>query len=230
MPNICNNNLHIEGSEEDIVRFMNAVKERPDMNDEDSKYSLLQSLYPMPEELDVTSTSVYDTIPDKWNEWLADGSWTQEDYDKRVKENDDLKNVYQSNIDKYGYKDWYDWQYAKWGTKWGDLDTYVIGRNDGYAGFSFNSAWAPPVTAFEYISSQFPELKFYLTYMETGMGFVGCCGFFNGTMYEETSEDISVEGSEDDDFDIEKLYEEYDRLRDECEQMVRDEMEMHTSC
>lgn len=79
------------------------------------------------------------------------------------------------NLEKYGYKDWYDWNVANWGTKWDvDLeDPELLDPNTVSAWF--DSAWAPPVNAYEKLI----ELGFYIKayYNECGMGF---CGVWEG--------------------------------------------------
>ena len=75
------------------------------------------------------------------------------------------------NIEKYGFKDWYDWNVANWGTKW-DFELENKERHeDGTVTASFDSAWAPPVTAYEKLM----ELGFEIEamYYEPGMQFVG---------------------------------------------------------
>ena len=75
------------------------------------------------------------------------------------------------NIEKYGFKDWYDWNINNWGTKWDfALDSKdQVDANTLTA--SFDSAWAPPVTAYEKLT----ELGFEIEamYYEPGMQFVG---------------------------------------------------------
>jgi len=83
------------------------------------------------------------------------------------------------NIDKYGYKDWYDWRIANWGTKWNvDIDIEYFGENQ-YVVY-FDSAWSPPIAAFEQISEKFPDLRFTLWYEESGVGFMGRTVFEGG--------------------------------------------------
>ena len=76
-----------------------------------------------------------------------------------------------SNIEKYGFKDWYDWNVANWGTKWDfELDSKdQVDANTVTA--SFDSAWAPPTAAYEKLM----ELGFEIEamYYEPGMQFVG---------------------------------------------------------
>ncbi len=76
-------------------------------------------------------------------------------------------------------EDWYNWRVAKWGTKW-DIGRVDIEKDDGYACFNFETAWAPPVEAFNTISKNYPNLSFELTYDEPGMDFCGKSEFQNG--------------------------------------------------
>lgn len=78
----------------------------------------------------------------------------------------------QENRQRYGATDWYDWCVANWGTKWdvGDEDfTERVDANTIEA--SFDSAWAPPCQAYEYLVSLGFEITAY--YEEPGMAFCG---------------------------------------------------------
>lgn len=91
-----------------------------------------------------------------------------------------------SNIEKYGYKDWYDWNIANWGTKW-DFELESKDRDGpNTMTASFDSAWSPPITAYEALL----ELGFEITayYYEPGMCFVG--------KYENGDDDCYEYGSE----------------------------------
>lgn len=78
----------------------------------------------------------------------------------------------QANLEKFGYKNWYDFQVANWGTKW-DVDCSDVEIDDDGLGFSggFESAWAPPIRIAEALVEQGFEVTLY--YYEPGMGFVG---------------------------------------------------------
>lgn len=74
----------------------------------------------------------------------------------------------------FGYKDWYDWCIANWGTKWD------IGRNesdapaeivDGRVVVGFDSAWSPPRAAYETLIDRGFVIDAH--YYEPGMGFCG---------------------------------------------------------
>ncbi len=111
-----------------------------------------------------------------------------------------------ANIEKYGYKDWYDWNVANWGTKW-DISLDSCERTDpNTVEASFDSAWAPPVNAYEKLCAMGFEIKAY--YNEPGMCF---CGVWEGNendsfddYYEysgETSETVrETVGDELDDY------------------------------
>ena len=143
MPNWCSNNLSVYGKKEDMQKFMEAITK------EDGEYSLLENLYPTPEELNIGNVSF--TVDEQQ----------------------------QANFEKFGYKSWYDWRIDKWGTKWPESELH-LGQNytenaDGTSviAFNFESAWSPPIEAFDKISKDYPNLLFCLYYEEPGMCFCG---------------------------------------------------------
>ncbi len=99
------------------------------------------------------------------------------------------------NVKYFGYKDWYDWNVANWGTKWdvGGNDGVVDRINDNELGASFDSAWAPPVAAYERLCALGFEIKAY--YNEPGMAF---CGAVTGNedSFDDEYYDYGGESSE----------------------------------
>ena len=76
-----------------------------------------------------------------------------------------------ANLEKYGAKDWYDWNVANWGTKW-DFALENIDRPDANTlTAAFDSAWAPPIQAYERLCALGFEIE--AMYYEPGMAFVG---------------------------------------------------------
>ena len=81
-------------------------------------------------------------------------------------------------IKKYGHSDWYSWATDNWSTKWDINEFYGVDRQGDTISFSFSSAWAPPIGAYEkfIISSsekkQDVSVKAY--YYEGGCDFAGC--------------------------------------------------------
>ena len=75
------------------------------------------------------------------------------------------------NLKVFGFKNWYDWNIANWGTKW-DFDLENVDRQDpNTLTASFDSAWAPPVNAYERLCALGFEIEAF--YYEPGMCFVG---------------------------------------------------------
>jgi hypothetical protein len=77
-----------------------------------------------------------------------------------------------ANIAAHGHKDWYDFCVAEWGTKW-DVGGGDASVNDIEGGLmlGFDSAWAPPIAAYEKLMEQGFEILAY--YYEPGMAFAG---------------------------------------------------------
>lgn len=112
--------------------------------------ALLNEFMPVPEDLQITAG------------FLGDGDEQRE-----------LERKEQANIKKYGYKNWYDWCVANWGTKW-DVggDGYEAQDIDGGLMLSFESAWAPPCDAFATLVENF-GFSIRAMYYEPGMAFAG---------------------------------------------------------
>ena len=85
---------------------------------------------------------------------------------------EELQAQYDTNAKKHGYSTWYDFSVGQWGTKWdiGSDDGIQI-WDDNEITFYFDSAWSPPIIAYE----TFEELGFkvYATYYESGMCYCG---------------------------------------------------------
>jgi len=87
----------------------------------------------------------------------------------------------ESNLEKYGHRNWYDWCVNNWGTKWnagGDNDAMQVDYdedqgNQGTALFQFDTAWAPPLGVLEKLMETHPELSIECRYHEPGVGFFG---------------------------------------------------------
>ena len=82
----------------------------------------------------------------------------------------------QSNLEKHGYKNWYDFCVNEWGTKWdvggGDATDHTMEDDGGHRlSVSFESAWAPPCAAYEKLVELGFEVRAF--YYEPGMAFAG---------------------------------------------------------
>jgi hypothetical protein len=183
MPNWCNNQLDIRGDKTQIADLISRVTKTDDNGN--TYYDILGSLLTTPQGL-------LDT--------MAGGYGRNEDGTKKP-EQIELEAKEQSNIAEYGHKNWYDWNLANWGTKWGDSDTHIVAQYDDMVSFVFESPWSPPETGIENISKLFPELSFVIAYSEEGMDFYGATAFRNGERAEDGGEIMNIEGIKQIDYD-----------------------------
>jgi hypothetical protein len=181
MPNWVSTTLTVRGSEEEIKRFKDGIK--------DSK--ILESYVPCPTELHETVAGYV-------------GDDKAEEHRKQQ----------ESNIAKYGHKDWYDWAYDNWGTKWADCDTDIsepMAFSDGSweVQARYMTAWGPADAGFLKVSAMFPTLLFTFDYDEEAGFFAGTQAMHNGaSVFESMYEPCSYEGELDyDDYESIDKYE-----------------------
>jgi hypothetical protein len=110
---------------------------------------LLDEFIPVPADLQIVAGSVGDAV-------------------------EQAKLVEQTELNRvtHGYGNWYDFCVNEWGTKW-DVggDDGVLNDIDGGIIVSFDSAWAPPTTAYEKLHEM--GFKILAMYYEPGMAFAG---------------------------------------------------------
>ena len=90
-----------------------------------------------------------------------------------------------SNIEKFGYGNWYDFCTNEWGTKWdvgGDGQDVDITEDGTMLTTYFDSAWAPPCAAYEKLEAQGFGVE--AMYYEPGMAFAGKWEGGNDDYYE----------------------------------------------
>ena len=80
--------------------------------------------------------------------------------------------------------DWYTWRVNNWGVKW-DVDLEgleFIDNEDGTAEIAgwFDSAWSPPIGAYEQLAADFDSCVISCSYHEPGMDFAGFWSSENG--------------------------------------------------
>ena len=143
MPNWCNNSISIQGSTETIKTLWEEA------NKEGS--GLLNAMKPMPKELDGTTSPTP-------QEGQAGYKGPQPTVD--------------------GFDNWYDWRVQNWGTKW-DIDPKegleFTDNGDGTAQIAgwFESAWAPPIEAYNTFIEDMDGCSLVADYHEPGMDFAG---------------------------------------------------------
>ena len=194
MPNWCNQYGEVRGSNKELKRFIEAIrieqteewKAIPEWNR--TEWDMNQ-LFPIPTEL-------HETVSGYVGEEKAEEHRKQQE----------------SNLAKYGHKDWYDWANANWDTKWGacrvDFDEDTFDENSNSITLYWESAWSPAVGLIKNISAQFPELVFGMHFTEEANFFAGYMVFHNGEVVAEGDHDMQgvPEYSDDDDGEYEVKY------------------------
>ena len=142
MPNWCNN--VVELAHEDPAMLERA-------RDALNRGEFLNEFIPVPESLKIVAGRVGD------------------DADEAQKK---LEEDTARNLELHGYGNWYDYCVNEWGTKWdvgGDGMTCEI--ENGRISTSFDSAWSPPIQAYEKLLDLGFSVRAY--YYEGGMCFAG---------------------------------------------------------
>ena len=169
MPNWCNNNLTLTHEDPAMIQRAYDALERGEF---------LNEFIPVPADLQITSG------------YLGSGD-EQKELERKTAE----------NREKYGYGNWYDYCVGEWGTKWdvggqGQSDIHPDGK---MLHTSFDSAWSPPINAYE----KLVEMGFGVEamYYEGGMGYAGA--YSNGA-----DEELVLDGMSAD--EVEQNYPELD--------------------
>lgn len=198
MPNWCNQYGEVRGSNKELKKFIEAIrieqteewKAIPEWNR--TEWDMNQ-LFPIPTEL-------HETVSGYVGEEKAEEHRKQQE----------------SNLAKYGYKDWYDWANANWDTKWGacrvDFDEDTFDENSNSITLYWESAWSPAVGLMRNISEQFPELVFGMHFTEEADFFAGYMVFHKGEIVAEGEH--GMEGQPEYDDDDENFDEKYSEWKD----------------
>lgn len=177
MPNWCSNTMTVKGPKPELKRFLKSLKVkemRKKGEIKDDKWVITGE-----EEVEVDSLNHLDPIPQALLDTVS-GSVPE---DKKAEHQQQM----QDNLDKYGYKDWYDYANAVWGSKWGAGEVGV--SNDDYdtgsVSLYYQSAWSPCNGLIARISKQFPKLVFGVVYTEEAEFFAGWVVIHNGELLVE---------------------------------------------
>ena len=79
------------------------------------------------------------------------------------------------NLENYGYKDWYGWCCANWGTKWdvGECEILDYDKEDPMLRLQFDTAWSPPMEWLQKATEKYPFLQFCMHVEEESEAFCG---------------------------------------------------------
>lgn len=108
---------------------------------------------------------------------------------------------------------WYGWCVANWGTKWDiSLEGLEFTDNgDGSASITgwADSAWSPPMEAFQTYAADNPDVYLELKYFEPGMSFIGVWDSKGVDAYWEDVGRLVQESAEDDNDVLAELFEHF---------------------
>lgn len=195
MPNWVRTRLTFNGEKNRVAEIKELVKTTG--KDDDTNEFDFNKIVPMPEELDIPSSSSGDwgmryLLLNAKHSFL----WTEDDRSfmermKKQKENDpdrfnediELGKKYLSNIAKYGHKDWYSWRIEHYGTKWGACEIEWI--NDDQV--EFETAWSFCFPIVQKLSEMFPDVAIEFSYADED------CSSNTGTGTIKNAEEIDCE-------------------------------------
>lgn len=166
MPNWCHNTIDIYGEHEELKKFQEACQVKDKETGE--AFVSLNHLFPCPEELLNTTAG-----------WFGEEEKQTELVIKQ-----------KSNLEKYGYKDWYDWANGEWGTKWGARDVWLgeLSPGETFITGTYDTAWSPADGLIKQISALFPTLLFSVVSTEESDAFVCYSIFKEGKLKAEDGE------------------------------------------
>ncbi|MFZ2992646.1 MAG: hypothetical protein WA061_02915 [Microgenomates group bacterium] len=198
MPNWCDCDVYFNGDEEDVVKLLDFI------HGEDEETLIdFNKIIPMPESLNITSGSTVDRAMILLGEnerelsnmmtypWaIEQGLDTEEKMlahlEKEVSQEDlEMGRIAISNIEKYGFQDWYEWSVKNWGTKWPATSQEMMGDSS----ISFSTAWSPATPVLQKLSELFPDVEIRLEYFEQGMGFSGLMEWSGGELVQDVYDD-----------------------------------------
>lgn len=189
MPNYVSTRLCFKGDANRIKEIRQLVEHQ---NGDECKIAFdFNAIIPMPEELDVPSSSsgeygmryliLKDANPFSLTE--DDRSFIKTMENKKTNNperfNDDIElgRKYLSNISKYSHKDWHSWRVSHWNTKWGAFETEWINDNQ----VEFKTAWSFCFPIVEKLSQMFPDVEIEFEYADENCSYnTGKGKYING--------------------------------------------------
>lgn len=178
MPNWVRTRLTFNGEQNRVAEIKELVKTTGKDNKGKDYTNVFDfnNVIPMPEELNIPSSSSgeygmrYLLLKAKESVlWTEDDRSFMERMEKQKEEhpdcfNDDIElgKKYLSNISKYGHKDWYGFNIAYWGTKWGAYEGEWVSDNC----VEFETAWSFAYPIVEKLSQMFPDVEIEFEYAD----------------------------------------------------------------
>lgn len=190
MPNWCNNTVTISGPEDSIAAFIKAARGR--MANYNNAYFDGEA-WPVHDEIRMKA-AVKDPAPldDEECSFCFNALYPVPEDFRRFPFDNGRANKLGEHVGEERAIGGYGWQSNNWGTKWdvGPGAEFSVIENQ-YVEIEFMTAWSPPVSFFDKVCKDYPNLQFELTYYEGGMGYAGRSTFAQGELIEEI--DLPIE-------------------------------------
>lgn len=198
MPNWCNNNLTLEHDDPAQLIRAKAALDRGEF---------LQEFIPVPQELKDTMSGSYG---DAEQQAMLEAQTAR-------------------NVEQFGYGNWYDFCVNEWGTKWdcGEQGNTDIDPTGKILHTGFDTAWAPPIAAYEKLMSQ--GFRVRAMYYEPGMVFAGIWEDGTDDCYQDWSDSQDAKATLpqelDDCFGISEGRAEHEDENEELTEWIKDGVE-----
>lgn len=196
MPNWVRTSINVVGTSDEIKNVIDFVKG----NESDFDFN---KIIPMPDELQITDGSNGVTgeeyiraiaVPenertDEDKDIIELFKKFEEKYPDAAKMALELGQKYIDNLQKYGFRTWYDWRRYNWGTKWNASEAWEYDGN-----FVFNTAWCFCEPVIKRLSEIFPDVSIDFVFADEDAG----CNTGRGTYKagELVSEDFPDDGTD----------------------------------
>jgi hypothetical protein len=187
MPNYIQNRLVVTAnSNEELKDFLCRIKSTEHFDDKEQEIDFNQ-IIPMPMALRGTEASsrtndavYYYLVKTNQEEMVSrilrhPQFYTMDRFantnEKELNELLEIGKKYVEIFKEYGAKDWYEWSYANWGTKWNAYETYVETLDEYSVILSFQTAWCGVPNIIQKLTEMFPTIIFDYKYSDEDMGY-----------------------------------------------------------
>lgn len=165
MANWVYNEMAVEGDDETVKAFVKKLAEPVLVFNSEEEKEKTGEVYSLKEGKALSFLNV--TAPEDWDEYSTTAG--RENRDNPL--------------------NWYNWNIENWGTKWDALHAELSEEAEGYAAYTFETAWSPPDQFFEKASEQWPTLTFRIAWEEE-QGYGAIWEAKGGVLTEEEAWDI----------------------------------------
>lgn len=193
MPNWVSQTVTITGSEEEIAKLREQVKQpvtrkwaEKDYNQETQRWEIVG----VKEEVDNSIFSFWNIV--KPEDEILDVYFGLIDDKPKI---EGLSVLDEVSLELSVSNGWYAWNCRNWGTKWDACDVDELYNSPTHIAYNYNTAWSPSLPAIEELSRQYPTLTISIDYEEE-QGWGGEIAFLNGEVTYQDQYDTPTSHAE----------------------------------